>query len=451
MSGEPGKKIVITFQDLQSKRVDEALARQMSFGMPGPAAKKEKSVWYYQSWFVLMVAGALGAFTAWAIIEPFFDDAVTFVGNVEAVDPEARHPMAPQLAGKIEVSDTSVWFIAGAKVDQGDGVLKALDPRVFKVGQVVEVTGQAATAGNELLIAYQVRIRPGDTGKYPRTDLSHSGIRTLIIGLLVFPIVAGFVGLAVGGADGFVSRAFGRGTLCALVGLGMGVGVGLVASFAGEVLYAVLGSFVHQIDKEPGLKMSTGAFLLQMMNRGLAWALTGIAMGMGQGVALRSKKLFINGLIGGVVGGLLGGLLFDPIDYALGGGEFRGEANASRAVGFTVIGLLTGLMVGIVELIARDAWLKMLAGPLAGKEFVIYKDPTSIGSAPKREVYIFKDPDVEPTHALLRRVGEGYEIEDQKTPSGTCVNGRKVSRQRLKNQDQIRIGSAILLFTIKED
>src|SRR5260221_363585 len=83
--------------------------------------------------------------------------------------------------------------------------------------------------------------------------------------------------------------------------------------------------------------------------------------------ALRSKKLFMNGLIGGTVGGLIGGLLFDPINRM-----FSGDSAAlSRAIGFMVIGLVTGLMVGIVELIARDAWLKMLAGPLAGKEFVL--------------------------------------------------------------------------------
>jgi len=93
----------------------------------------------------------------------------------------------------------------------------------------------------------------------------------------------------------------------------------------------------------------------------------------------------------------------------------------------------------------------MLAGPLAGKEFVLYKDPTSIGSSPKREIYLFKDPEVEPTHALIHRAGEGYEIEDQKSPSGTHVNGRKVSRQRLQNQDQIRVGQTVLLFTMKED
>ena len=40
-------------------------------------------------------------------------------------------------------------------------------------------------------------------------------------------------------------------------------------------------------------------------------------MGLAQGIALRSKRLLLYGLLGGVVGGLLGGLLFDPIDIIL--------------------------------------------------------------------------------------------------------------------------------------
>ncbi len=446
---EPDGRIRITPQDLQAKSVDEALAKQMSFGMPTPRKDDRKAAWYYQPWFVLMMAGALGAFAAWALIEPWFDDQETIVGNVESVDPQARFP-GVQVDGKMTVSGTSVWFLKpGARMDLGDGEWKDLVPSSFREGQVVSVSGEPA--GEFGMIAYQVTLRPGDTTSYPPADLTSLGTRSTIVGLLVFPIVAGLVGLAIGAADGIVSRAYGRAAVCAAVGLGMGLAVGAVASFIGGILYAILSGIAMSMDRGEGFKMSTGAFIVQMMSRGLVWALIGVAMGMGQGIALRSKKLFLNGLIGGVVGGLIGGLLFDPINYAMGGGEFATTANSSRAVGFVVIGLFTGLMVGIVELIAREAWLKMLAGPLAGKEFVLYKDPTSVGSSPKREIYLFKDPEVEPTHALIHRAGEGYEIEDQKSPSGTYVNGRKVSRQRLQNQDQIRVGQTVLLFTMKED
>ncbi len=174
-------------------------------------------------------------------------------------------------------------------------------------------------------------------------------------------------------------------------------------------------------------------------------------MGLGQGIALRSKRMVVNGLIGGVVGGLLGGMLFDPIDrlWHLHEEAYSG-AELSRAVGFLVIGLTTGLMIGVVELLARDAWLKMLIGPLAGKEFVLFKNPTVIGSSPKSDIYLFKDPDVEPAHALLHAMGDGYELEDRAGAGRTLVNGRPVRRTRLENGDQIRIGRTVLSFGLKE-
>ncbi|HLF91931.1 MAG TPA: FHA domain-containing protein [Planctomycetota bacterium] len=452
MSDEPSKKIVITSEDVNSREVDAALSQQMSFGMPAEALAKDRSAWYYRSWFVLMLAGALGAFLAWCLFEPFYDDHLTVLGNVESADPDARLPGVPDVQGRLTVSGTSVWLLgADGKMDLGDGAWKPMNPTVFRTGQVVEARGEASVGQHPLLVAMRIRVHSGDPRTYPPADLPSLNWRNFIAGLLIFPIVAGLVGLAIGSADGILSRAYGRGIVCGLVGLAMGLVVGTLASIAATLLYSVFGGIVQHLDRGSGMKMSTGAFILQMMNRGLAWALAGVAMGMGQGIALRSKKLFFNGLIGGVVGGLLGGLLFDPINYLMGGGQFAEDASSSRAVGFVTIGLVTGLMVGIVELIAREAWLKMLAGPLAGKEFVLYKDPTSIGSSPKREVYLFKDPEVEPVHALIHRVGEGYELEDKKSPGGTLLNGRKVSRQRLKSQDQIRIGSTVLLFTMKED
>lgn len=446
MSDGP-EKIKITAQDVNDKKVDDVLSQQMSFGMPGVEPAKDRSAWYYKSWFVLMIAGAFGGLFGWMAIEPFCDDYVTFRGKIDSVDAEAVMPGEHAIAGRINVAGVSVWMVAKeSKMDLGDGKLQPLNLTKLWKGQVVDVSGEVATAQHPILVGVRIKVRPGDVADYPSPDLVSLKFRDFLTSVLVvFPLVAGFVGLAIGGADGALSRAYGRALICALVGLGMGLVAGIVASVAAHILYAVFGVLMAPLQRGTG--ESAGAFMLQMMSRGIAWALAGIAMGLGQGIALRSRKLFMNGLIGGTVGGLLGGLLFDPINKLFHGDD----GSVSRAIGFIVIGLVTGLMVGIVELIAREAWLKMLAGPLAGKEFVLYKDPTSIGSSPKREVYLFKDPDVEPVHALVRRVGEGYEIEDQKTPAGVLLNGRKVTRARLKSQDQIRIGSTVLLFTMKED
>ena len=95
-------------------------------------------------------------------------------------------------------------------------------------------------------------------------------------------------------------------------------------------------------------------------------------MGLGQGIALRSKRLLAYGFFGGIIGGLLGGLLFDPIDLILLGVD-KPSAHWSRLIGLAVIGASVGAMIGVVELLARDAWLRMVKGPLAGKEFLLFK------------------------------------------------------------------------------
>ena len=227
-----------------------------------------------------------------------------------------------------------------------------------------------------------------------------------------------------------------------------GLALGLITSMLGEVVYAVGRSLVAGLRGDGGT--SVAAFVTQMITRGLAWAVTGAAMGLGQGIALRSKRMLLNGLLGGIIGALVGGMLFDPIDRLLHGDAMGSGAAASRGIGFMVIGLGVGLMIGVVELLARDAWLKMLAGPLAGKEFMLYKNPTTIGSSPKADIYLFKDAEVEPTHALLHAMGDAYELESAAGAGRTLVNGQAIHRARLQPGDQIRIGKTVLSFSVKE-
>jgi predicted ABC-type sugar transport system permease subunit len=78
---------------------------------------------------------------------------------------------------------------------------------------------------------------------------------------------------------------------------------------------------LHSFRNPPGVDLSLNAVLsLQLCaqvafscNLFTAWAVAAIPAGIGQGIALRERKVGLNGLLGGVLGGLLGGLLFDPI------------------------------------------------------------------------------------------------------------------------------------------
>jgi hypothetical protein len=268
--------------------------------------------------------------------------------------------------------------------------------------------------------------------------------------LLMFPTVAGFIGLFLGAAEGIMCRNAPRAAISAAVGLGVGFAGGLVAIFIAGFIFTIMGAISFQFWKNPQPnKTPTGvALLILMMGRGAAWAVAALPAGLGQGIALREWKVVLNGLLGGVLGGLLGGLLFDPIAVAFTTAD--GQAWLSRGIGFTIIGLMVGLFVGIVEQWTKTAWLLMKAGPLAGKQFVIFRNPTVLGSAPKADVYLFKDEAIEPSHALIHDRGGRFEIEDMNTTDGTYVNGIPVKRQILKSGDQIVLGKTILEFTLKE-
>ena len=270
------------------------------------------------------------------------------------------------------------------------------------------------------------------------------------VAILFFPTVAGCAGLFLGAAEGLMCRNFRRALLCGSVGLGIGFGLGLVAVIPTGIIFTIMSAVALQLSKDaPVNRMPTGfGLLILMIGRSAAWAVAALPAGLGQGIALRERKVIYNGLVGGVLGGLLGGLLFDPIYLMFTTAD--GSAAVSRAVGFTVIGLLVGLFVGLVEGWTKTAWLMMRAGPLAGKQFVLHRDTTILGSAPKAEIYLFKDEAIEPRHAIIYNRGGRFEIEDCNTPDGTYVNGIPIKRQLLTSGDKIVMGKTVLEFVLKE-
>lgn len=277
--------------------------------------------------------------------------------------------------------------------------------------------------------------------------LEAQSARVSASGLLLFPLVAALIGLAIGAADGIVCRVFRRVLLAGFVGLLIGFVGGFVSGIIANLVYAPLTTLaMDQGSDQAGEQLSTVGLLLQVFGRALAWCLAGIAMGLGQGIALRSGKLLLYGFLGGILGGLLGGLSFDPVDLLIYGSFNHPSAHWSRLIGISCVGIGVGLMIGIVELLARDAWLQMVEGPLAGKEFLIFKDRMDVGASPKCDIYLFSDPAVSPEHAVIRTVGGNYEIEGVSRQAATCVNNRPIERARLRHGDQITIGGTVFVF-----
>jgi hypothetical protein len=346
----------LTADDLFSPQVETYLESQRI--QRRDVVEMEERPWYakvfYSSYFYLSLASGLGAFLAWACIEPFYDDGV-----------------------------------------------------------------------------------PGAARK------------TILADFLLFPSVAAGIGVFLGAAEGIICRNLPRALLCALVGLLVGFVGGFVSLIAAEVVFAIMNVVAASFVKNPnGGRIGGLAFLILMMGRASAWAIAAIPAGIGQGIALRDRKVIFNGLLGGVLGGLLGGILFDPINFTFSTED--GGAELSRGIGLTIIGLTVGLLVGVVEQWTKTAWVMMKSGPLAGKQFILYRNPTVLGSSPRADIYLFKDEAIEPQHALIHNRGGRFEIEDMNSADGVYVNGLQIQRRILQPGDKIVLGKTQLEFSVRD-
>ena len=262
----------------------------------------------------------------------------------------------------------------------------------------------------------------------------------------MFGPVAGLIGFGIGLVYGLTNRNLRQALYCAVVGGGVGLVATVASTIVADIAFGITGSMAVAFAGEVGEEfLLTGfPFFVFLCGRGVAWSLVSIGAGLGLGVALKSRKHMLNGVAGGMVGGLLGGLLFDPIDRFLFAAS--NDAKWSRAVGTVAIGLLVGLFIGVFENISRDAWLHMARGPLTGKQFMLYKSPMVIGSTPKCDVYLFKDPAIEPRHATITKTGAKFLLKDAGSGAGTRVNGRPIDAYVLQDGDVVEIGDAILKY-----
>jgi predicted component of type VI protein secretion system len=104
---------------------------------------------------------------------------------------------------------------------------------------------------------------------------------------------------------------------------------------------------------------------------------------------------------------------------------------------------------GLIENAAKNGWVKVTAGLIAGKQFILYRNPTFIGSGPECPIYLFRDGQVGKRHAAIHIVPGGFELENLPLGSQTLVNGKPITRARLRSGDEIKIGMTSFRFQEK--
>ncbi|HEY1215044.1 MAG TPA: FHA domain-containing protein [Bryobacteraceae bacterium] len=232
----------------------------------------------------------------------------------------------------------------------------------------------------------------------------------------LIPIILTLMCVGFGAAESIVERSLRKAAIRIGIALPLGVVMSFISDRIANMIYAI------------GLGFSAIAGVQTHHNpviwivRAIAWAALGAAGGVIYGIIDRSGKKIGYGALGGAIGAAIGGLIFDPISFATKGGA------PSRVVGFALLGLATGVAMGLVESALKDRWLYVTSGPLAGKQFILYKPQTVIGSTQSCDIYLFKDPEILPRHAVLMQKGSHIHLAAEGTVyvSGQPVRGTRV-------------------------
>lgn len=250
------------------------------------------------------------------------------------------------------------------------------------------------------------------------------------------------VGLAIGAVmglgEGIYYGSISNSAKYAGIGTGLGLVLGFVSGFVAQIIYSALLSDTSEY---------TSKIYLAVV-RALGWAILGGGIGVSIGLIKPEKMRILNCSIGGFAGGFVGGFLFNFIATVASTGD-DDSGIIARLVGIVLMGALIGLGIGLLEQFAKSAWLKVIRGEFEGKEYLVFEGTTSIGNSGKNTIVLFKDKLVAPNHCDIVQEGNKYVLVDKGSPTGTVVNGMRVTRHVLKQGDAIAIGNSVLVFNTK--
>ncbi len=168
------------------------------------------------------------------------------------------------------------------------------------------------------------------------------------------------------------------------------------------------------------------------------WMITGLLIGVSLGtfdllVCMTKqtdsrgayRKLF-NGVVGGSLGGILGGVLYLLMAKAWQKAFGTDDLWSPSATGFVALGACIGLLIGLTQVILKEAWLKVEAGFRPGRELLLLRPETTIGRSETCDLGLFGDPGVDKVHARIKHEGNDFLLSDEGSAGGTWVNDEPV-------------------------
>jgi hypothetical protein len=433
---EPAE-VKISKGELFTSEVDRALARQRSLQgrtVPAPEPVSLLRRVLLSSMFYLPFAGLACTLAVWMVLEPLILDRPRVAGEVVLINSDPF-----DTGGRTLITIGSKEVVAGPDLLVYPGVrgqpsFSSLDE--IQVGTVIEVVGNPDASTDTRIVAVAIRPTTVEDAAEVSREVEKESQHAV---LFLFPLTATLIALGLLLAEGIARRNWSRLIERGLTGTALAALFSFLALIPGGLVFK-LGESV--LEGNPGSKL---AIMFFVTCRSVTWACVGAGLGAGMNLTRSTPAELRNTVVGGALGGAFGGLFFDPIEWLQSATHFD-QADLSRAVGLGAIGLAVGVFVALLEQLTKEAWLRVRTGPLAGKSFILYRSPTAIGSAPTADVYLFKDAGIDPHHASVHRVGQGFEIEDMGSRDGTLVNDQPVRRRRLCSGDQVTLGSTIVEF-----
>lgn len=255
---------------------------------------------------------------------------------------------------------------------------------------------------------------------------------------LIFSLVQGsaigfFLGAFFGSAEGIISSERTRGIKGILTGASVGLAGGAIGMLIGQAVLFILKTTFFTSYKSFNF---AGLHLARI----LGWAFMGIFLGMIEGIRSLSGRKMSVGMLGGFTGGLLGGTIYEYASFLL------PDLFFTRLVSFALFGLLIGFFYSLIEHRLSPGILRILNGPLKGKEFFINQRRLKIGTLEKNDICLKGYKEVAEKHAVIRFKKDDVYIEGSKEGTPVFVNDKRVKSRILKYEDVLRIGSAKFFF-----
>jgi len=122
----------------------------------------------------------------------------------------------------------------------------------------------------------------------------------------------------------------------------------------------------------------------------------------------------------------------------------------SRALAFVILGLSVGALIGLTQVVLKEAWLTVVDGFRPGRQLILSQSVTTLGRGDHLPLpflgYAGKDLESEHLH-IVRQPDGSYQVEDHQSRIGTRVNGQFIQGPvTLRDGDLIRLGSNIVRF-----